>query len=120
MSFQDKLTEVDLLISEIEAHGKLGTALLQKINSKFRLDWNYYSNRMEGNTLTIDETKSRMAGNINVHNKPLKDVMEMKGHDDAIQTILKIGKGELNISESRIRELHNAIMYEANPQEKEK
>jgi len=37
---------------------------LQKINYKFRLDWNYYSNRMEGNTLTLDETKSVMIGNI--------------------------------------------------------
>ncbi len=92
--------------------------MLQKINYKFRLDWNYYSNRMEGNTLTIDETKSVMIGNINVRNKPLKDVMEMKGHDETVQTILKMGKGELNISESRIKLLHDAIMYEESPDEK--
>jgi Fic family protein len=120
MSFQNKLKEVDLLQRKIEEYGKLSKELLQKINYKFRLDWNYFSNRMEGNTLTIDETKSVMIGNINVRNKPLKDVMEMKGHDEAIQAILQMGKGELNISEGRIKNLHGVIMYEDSPGEKDK
>jgi Fic family protein len=120
MSFQEKIAEIDRLQQSIEKHGKLGKDLLQKINYKFRLDWNYYSNRMEGNTLTLDETKSVMVGNINVHNKPLKDVMEMKGHDEVVQTILKMGKGELNISETRIRDRHKEIMYEESPSEKAK
>lgn len=120
MSFQDTLKQIDQLQYKIEAYGKFNYDMLNKINYKFRLDWNYYSNRMEGNTLTIEETKSVMIGNINVRNKPIKDVMEMKGHDEAIQTILKMGKGELNISESRIKELHNAIMHEDTPSEKEK
>src|ERR1700743_2176064 len=112
MSFREKLAEIDRLQQSIEQHGKLGRDLLQKIDYKFRLHWNYYSNRMEGNTLTLDETKSVMIGNINVHNKPFKDVMEMKGHDEAVQTILKMGKGELNISQKRIKDLHKKIMYE--------
>src|SRR5580700_2051704 len=120
MFFREKISEIDRLQQSIQEHGKLGRDLLQKINYKFRLDWNYYSNRMEGNTLTLDETKSVMIGNINVHNKPLKDVMEMKGHDEAVQAILKMGKGELNISESRIKGLHKEIMYEESPTEKAK
>ena len=120
MSFQNKLNEIDQLREYIESFGTLGKELLNKINYKFRLDWNYYSNRMEGNTLTIEETKSVMVGNITIQNKPIKDVLEMQGHDKAIQLILKMGKGELNISESRIKELHKAIMYEENPSENEK
>jgi hypothetical protein len=64
MTFREKIPEIDRLQQFIEQHGKLGRDLLQKINYKFRLDWNYYSNRMEGNTLTLDETKSVMIGNI--------------------------------------------------------
>ncbi len=120
MAFKDKLETINKLQQKIEAAGKLSKEVLQKINNKFRLDWNYYSNRMEGNTLTIEETKNIMIGNIDVRNKPLKDVMEMKGHDDAIQNILKMGKGELNVSEFRIKELHKTIMYEENKDDKEK
>lgn len=120
MSLNDKLKEIDRLRQTIEQHGKLSDETLRKINYKFRLEWNYYSNRMEGNTLTLEETKSVMLGNVNVHDKPLKDVLEIKGHDEAIGSIIRMGKGELNISETRIRELHKGIMYEDDPAEKEK
>lgn len=120
MPFKQKLKKIDQLSKEIESRGKLPLDVLQKINYKFRLDWNYYSNRMEGNTLTIEETKSVMLDIIDIRKKPLKDVMEIKGHDEAIQAILKMGKGELNVSESRIKDLHNTIMYEDINAEREK
>src|SRR5262249_6251627 len=101
-----------------EAHGKLDNEVLKKINYKFRLDWNYNSNVMEGNSLTKLETRSVMINNITVEGKPLKDIIEMRGHDDIITTILKIGKGELNLSEARIKEIHKGIMYEDDPEKK--
>jgi Fic family protein len=120
MNIDEKLQIIDTLKAEIDAHGKLSPEILRKINYKFRLDWNYYSNKMEGNTLTKDETRSIMIGNVTIHGKPIRDVLEMRGHDDAIDAILKIGKGELNISERRIKDLHSAIMHEETEENKAK
>jgi Fic family protein len=120
MEIEGKLKTVDQLKSKIEGYGKLSPEVLRKINYKFRLDWNYYSNNMEGNTLTKDETRSIMIGNITIHGKPIRDVLEMRGHDDAITDILKIGKGELNISEKRMRDIHKAIMHEETEENKKK
>lgn len=97
----------------IESYGKIDLAVLNKINYKLRLDWNYYSNRMEGGTLTRAETRSVMVQNINVKGKPFKDVAEMQGHDNVVLDVLKIVKGELRISEKRIKEIHKAIMFES-------
>lgn len=119
MSYSEKREQVDLLHQKINAHGELSAEVKKKINYKFRLDWNYYSNSMEGNTLTMDETRSVMVGNLTVGGKPIKDVLEMKGHDEVIADILKIGKGELRLSEKRIKEIHKGIMYEED-KEKEK
>lgn len=105
----DRLTELQTEISEL---GNLPKEVLQKINYKFRLDWNYYSNRMEGGTLTREETRSVMVGNITVDGKPIKDVMEMNDHDKVVREILKMGKGEVRISEKRIKEIHKAILKE--------
>lgn len=112
MSYTDKLKQVDELQQKIIAHGKLSDAVKKKIDYKFRLDWNYYSNRMEGGTLTRAETRSVMVGNIEVNGKPLKDLLEMNGHDKVVLEILKIGKGELRLAEKRIKEIHKAIMHE--------
>ena len=112
MGYTDKRKQADLLQQKISAHGELSADVKKKINYKFRLDWNYYSNSMEGNTLTMDETRSVMVGNLTVGGKPIKDVLEMKGHDEVIMEILKIGKGEMRLSEQRIKEIHRGIMHE--------
>ena len=120
MSYTQKRKQVDLLQQKINAHGELNAEVKKKINYKFRLDWNYYSNSMEGNTLTMDETRSVMVGNLTVGGKPIKDVLEIKGHDDIINQILSIGKGETRLSETRIREIHKGIMHEEDETKKGK
>lgn len=116
MKISDIILKIDKNQQEIDAHGKLGSDILKKIDYKFRLDWNYYSNRMEGGTLTREETRSVMVGNIDVKGKPLKDVLEMNGHDRMVLDVLEMGKGEDKLSEKRIKEIHKAIMYEDDPE----
>ena len=115
-----KLTEQIEILEQnrflIESYGKLELDVLNKINYKFRLDWNYYSNKMEGGTLTKAETRSVMVQNIDIKGKPFKDVAEMQGHDSVVLDVLKIGKGELRISEKRIKDIHKAIMFESDPE----
>lgn len=110
MGLQEKLEKIDALKNKIDSFGALSDAIKKKINYKFRLDWNYYSNRMEGGTLTRQETRGVMVGNITVDGKPIKDVMEMNGHDQVVLEVLKMGQGEVRISESRIKDIHKAII----------
>jgi len=109
------LNQIDENQNVIERNGELSIEIKQKINFKFRLDWNYYSNTMEGNSLTKMETRQLMMDNVTIDGKPFKDIAEMRGHDSVVQDIFKIGKGELKISESRIKKMHKAIMFEEDP-----
>lgn len=112
MNLTEKLHKIEELQRQINGHGPLSAALQKRINYKFRLDWNYYSNAMEGGTLTKEETRSVMVGNITVDGKPLRDVIEMNGHDEIVREILNLGRGNSRLSESRIKAIHRAIMYE--------
>jgi len=116
MIYSDKLHRIDTLQANILERGPIPTELLNRINYKLRLEWNYTSNSMEGNSLTKRETRTVMVGVIDVNDKPIKDVIEIRNHDKVISTIMKIGKGELNISEGRIKEIHKGIMYEEDPE----
>jgi Fic family protein len=116
MSFAEKLQQIDNLQASIQERGPIAVNLLNKINYKLRLEWNYTSNSMEGNSLTKRETRTVMVNNLEVNGKPIKDVMEIRSHDKVITTIMKMGKGELNVSESRIKEIHKGIMYEEDPE----
>ncbi|OYQ36620.1 hypothetical protein CHU92_09475 [Flavobacterium cyanobacteriorum] len=90
-----------------------------KIMQKFRLDWNYHSNNLEGNSLTYGETKALIMFGLTAQGKPLKDHSEIKGHNDAILWIEEIIKGERPLTENLIRELHEVLLvepYEADAQ----
>jgi Fic family protein len=120
MSYKKIKDTIDAIKAKVATFGELTIEQKKKINYKFRLEWNFNSNSMEGNTLTIEETRSVMVGNITVNDKPLKDVLEMQGHDKVITEILRIGKGELRLSEKKIKEIHSGIMHEENPNLKNK
>ncbi len=120
MSYSEKRNKIDSLQQKVNSHGELSADVKKKINYKFRLDWNYYSNSMEGNTLTMEETRSVMVGNLTVGGKPIKDVLEIKGHDEVISEMLKIGKGDARLSEKRIKDIHKAIMHEEDETQRKK
>lgn len=83
-----------------------------RIMQKFRLDWNYHSNNLEGNSLTYGETKALLLFGITAQGKPLKDHSEIKGHNEAIDWVIEVVNGDRPLTESFIRELHRLLLNE--------
>lgn len=79
---------------------------------KLRLDWNYHSNHLEGNSLTFGETKALILFGITAAGKPLKDHFEMTGHDEAVKWVEDVVKEGRPLTENFIRELHKLILKE--------
>ncbi len=84
-----------------------------RIMQKFRLDWNYHSNHLEGNTLTYGETKALILFGITAQGKPLKDHFEITGHNEAINWVIDVVKGDYPLTENFIRELHTLLLKES-------
>ncbi|MGB0525482.1 MAG: Fic family protein, partial [Flammeovirgaceae bacterium] len=85
----------------------------KRIMQKFRLDWNYHSNHIEGNSLTYGETKALILHAITASGKPLKDHIEVRGHNEAILWILDILKEERPLTEGFICELQALLLKES-------
>lgn len=83
------------------------------IMQKFRLDWNYHSNHLEGNSLTFGETKALILFGITAQGKPLKDTLEITGHNEAINWVIDLVKGERRLTENFIRELHSLLLQDS-------
>ncbi len=84
----------------------------KEIFDEFRLEWNYHSNHMEGNTLTYAETKMLLLFGITSSGKPFRDSLEMMGHNEALNWVLDIVKESYPLTETFIRELHTKILKE--------
>jgi len=83
-----------------------------KVIHKLKLDWNYNSNAIEGNQLNYGETVAFIMHGITAKGKTLKDHLDIKGHNEAINYMLDFVKDERDFTESDIRALHKMILVE--------
>jgi Fic family protein len=109
----NKIEKVITLHQELEALRPISDLQERRIMQKFRLDWNYHSNHLEGNTLTFGETKALILFGLTAQGKPFQDHIEMSGHDEAVKWIEEVVKQERPLNEAFIRELHTLILKEA-------
>ncbi|MPR34716.1 Fic family protein [Salmonirosea aquatica] len=108
----EPLEKAFALKKELDSLRPLNREQEQRIMQKFRLDWNFHSNNLEGNTLTYGETKALLLFGITAQGKPLKDHLEIEGHNEAIEWVIERVSGEYPLTESFIRELHQLLLKE--------
>ncbi len=111
------LEKVEQLKAELDSLRPLDGEAEARIMQKFRLDWNYHSNNIEGNSLTYGETKALILFGITAQGKPLRDHFEITGHNDAINWILDLVKGDSELTEVFIRGLHTLVLKESSYKE---
>ena len=84
----------------------------ERLWRKLRLEWNYNSNHIEGNTLTYHETELLLIHGRTAGGHPMRDYEEMKAHDVAIDYTRSLAGEERIIGESDIRQLNQILLKE--------
>jgi Fic family protein len=83
----------------------------QKLDEKLRLEFNYNSNHLEGNTLTYGETKLLLIFDQTRGFHELREYEEMKAHDVAFGMIKEWAiDQERPITETAIKNLHDILL----------
>lgn len=82
---------------------------LKSLEEKILLEWTYNSNAIEGNTLTMSETKVVLEG-ITVGRKTMREHLEVINHRDAIAYVEDIVRKEEALSEWQIKNLHRLVL----------
>ena len=104
--------EVDLLKKELDELRPLSPEQEARILQKFRLDWNYNSNAIEGNSLTLGETRSLLLHGLTAAGKPIRDHLDIKGHNEAVLWLEEIVRDERPLTEQFIRGMHEVLLGE--------
>ena len=86
------------------------TVILEKLKKQLALEWTYNSNAIEGNTLTLQETRLVLEEGITIKGKPLREHFEAKNHEKAIQYLEKIIQQNFKCTESHIFEIHKLVL----------
>ncbi len=109
----NEIQPLDALRDEWQALQPLSAENETRLWKKLRLEWNYHSNHIEGNTLTYGETELLLLHERTTGNHSHREYLEMKAHDKGIDYVraLAADKDRL-ISESDIRDLNRIILKE--------
>ena len=110
MLLNELIAEIDKRKEQLDAFGELSDDVKKRLEEKIRLDWNYHSNAIEGNQLSLGETKSLLLYGLTAKGKSLKDVLDMKGHEKGLQRLYSIVNKEVNITEKVVMDFHSIIM----------
>ncbi|MGL5675557.1 MAG: Fic family protein [Cellulosilyticaceae bacterium] len=101
--------EITQMKEQLDSKRPLPEYTLKSLREKLLLEWTYHSNAIEGNTLTLQETKVVLEG-ITVGGKTLREHLEIINHRDAILYIEEIVRqGEL-LSEWQIKNIHQLVL----------
>lgn len=102
---------IDSLKEKIDKYRPFSKQLADSLHEKLVVEWTYNSNAIEGNTLTMSETKVVLEG-ITVGGKTMVEHLETINHRDAILFIEDLVSNKEPISEWNIRNIHSLILKE--------
>jgi Fic family protein len=110
----DLLKKVDAEKTSLDAARPLPAHTLSSLRDKLALEWTYHSNAIEGNTLTLRETKVVLEG-ITVGGKSIREHFEAMNHRDAILYVEEIVQRKALWSEWTIRNIHSLVLKGIEP-----
>ena len=106
---EDYFKEVDEKLAKLNNKRPLSKEATESLQNAINLEWTYNSNGIEGNTLTLKETKVVLEG-ITIGGKSVKEHLEAINHENAIEYLDGLTKDKSEISEWNIKGLHQLIL----------
>lgn len=103
----DRLYEKKTMLQRARPLPKIA---LQKIKESLSLEWTYNSNSIEGNTLTLNETKLVLQEGITIKGKSLREHFEAHNHEKAIDYLYTLVNDNYALRSIDILLLHGLVL----------
>lgn len=113
---EEILHKVDESQAKINEMRPFDNEMNHQIKEYFRIGLTYSSNALEGNSLTISETKVVIEDGLTIAGKPLRDHYEATGHSDAFDHMYTLATGK-TITEEDIKKLHSLFYHRIKAEE---
>jgi Fic family protein len=103
------LSHINEKIQMLNSKRPLPADAVKKLNGEYRLYHTYHSNAIEGNTLTLSETKLVLEEGITISGKSLKEHIEAINNAKAFDLLENIAKNNKGIDHVVIQQIHEIV-----------
>lgn len=105
------LQTCDVLKARLSEMRPLPPEAMRKIEDALAIEYTYESNRIEGNTLTLQETELVVNQGVTIAGKSMREHLEAINHTEAIDYIKDFARNGIEIGERTIKEIHALILH---------
>lgn len=84
--------------------------LFDNFDKAFEVDYAHNSTAIEGNTLSLIETKVLLEDEISVGNKSLREIYEVVNHNKAFSYVKKCISDNKSLDENIVKDIHSILM----------
>ena len=104
------IKQIDKLKKQLDALRPLPKEQLENLDEYFRIQYTYDSNRIEGNTLTLQETALIVDKGITIGGKSVHEHLEAINHSEAVELIIDLVQNKTDLTEYILKQLHGLIL----------
>lgn len=101
--------EIDQRKERIDKYRPLSSNQINTLHNKLIVEWTYHSNAIEGNTLTMSETKVVLEG-ITVGGKSMVEHLETINHREAILFVEELVSSREELTEWNLKNIHALVL----------
>ena len=113
-TLQKILDEIDVLKIKLDGFCQFDS---NRVEQSLELEYTFESNRIEGNTMTLQETNLVITEGLTISGKSMKEHLEVINHQEAIAYIKNLMQRNSSITEREILSLHNLILRGTHPED---
>ncbi|RZN15224.1 MAG: Fic family protein [Methanosarcinales archaeon] len=103
------LSRIDEKIQMLNSKRPLPADAVEKLNREYCLYHTYHSNAIEGNTLTLSETKLVLEEGITISGKSLKEHLEATNNAKAFDLLEDVAKSNKELDHVVIQQIHEIV-----------
>lgn len=108
--FESQFDRVLKKKTELDSFRPIPSIVLKSIRESLMMEWTYNSNAIEGNSLTLQETKLVLEEGITIGGKTLREHFETMNHQEAIYFIEELAGKNNKITSKDILDVHRLVL----------
>ncbi len=104
------IKQINKLKKQLDALRPLPKEQIKNLEEYFRIQYTYDSNRIEGNTLTLQETALVIDKGITISGKSVHEHLEAINHSEAVELLNDLVQNKVDLTEYVLKQLHGLIL----------
>ena len=106
------ITQINSELNKLKKLRPLNHGEIKAIRKWFNVTYTYNSNAIEGNTLSLGETKMVIEDGLTIGGKTVREILEAKNHGKATELLFNIVDKKIDLNLELILKLHKELLFD--------